>query len=106
MSRISSVSVEKRTEARELRLTGMSYVKIARQLDLTISEVRWATDGDVVRLHRRKPCFDNRHLGIFNQHPPRSVRRIVAEPECVLAAARAFAAGEISRSELMMRITP
>lgn len=114
MSRVSSVTTEQSDQANEMRLMGLSYAKIADRLGLTFVQVRWATtpvEARRERYRKRKlrlaqPDRSPNHFGLFAVHEPRPVRRILASSDCIIGAARAFAAGEISRTELMMRISP
>src|SRR5580658_6038090 len=101
-----------------MRADGAKLVDIAKALDASLSSISYqlnaktARESKRTRLRRQRwsekaqRAVDPRHLGSIKIHTPREIRKLLAPPEIKLSAARAFAAGEITRSELMTRISP
>jgi len=94
---------------------------IAHRLGKTRHAVRWAIDLNGCRTGRRSNAelqttstyqtkFGRPRNHVKTEccfiapHQPRQVRRIIPSNDAVMAAARAFAAGEIDRAELARRL--
>src|SRR5271156_3031137 len=99
-----------------LRKAGYSPQAIARQLDRSITMVRWVLNEkgererqrESVRLSRQRDTRsdgDSPHILLFKPHRYRTPKAII-DRKAISPAARAFARGEIDRAELMRRITP
>ena len=86
-------------EARQMRAQGHDTSKIAIALDKSASTVREALRG-----LRRGPAGLGAGANLVEPHIARTPR-VVLNQAALMAAATAFAAGEIDRSELMRRIS-
>lgn len=114
------VTADMRAKVRELSAGGgrgcagkpspRSARAVSQKTGLSVSQVRriLAPEWRVAQIAAENVSPAPNHFASVSVklRVPRSVRRILAPRENISSAARAFAAGEISRSELMMRITP
>lgn len=108
MAYTGNPSLEHRAEAVRLRGVGYKLQTIADKLGVSEAHVRRLTSStwvkkQTVELVGRAPKYQD-CVGV-KVHAPRSVRRIIAEPDRIIAAAREFVAGRISRNELMLRVS-
>jgi hypothetical protein len=101
-------------DARKLRSEGLEAPAICRTLGVSDSQVRWALDEGGFRAKARDRKRRSRGGGkaddsparhdVFEAYAPKPVRRTIAAPETVRDLARRFAAGEITREQMMRGI--
>jgi hypothetical protein len=101
--------------ARALAKLGHRRAAIAGILRVSYSAVRYALDPEYQLAHNRRHNASKRGLpsnalgeilmsSFVEPHRARAVRRVIADPDTIRAAARAFAAGSIDRSAMMAMI--
>ena len=92
--------VDWRRRARQMRAQGHDTNAIAIAVDKAPSTVREALRG-----LRRGPAGLGAGANLVEAHVARVPRRVVADQAALMSAARAFANNEITKDELMARIT-
>ena len=101
-------------ECRRLKALGYGATAIGKSIGISASSVRYILADPVKRRHMLDMKTINKHKrGYYGvHHTPQYEVRVARVPpkgvpaEDIMAAARAFAAFEIDRTELMRRITP
>jgi hypothetical protein len=96
-------------ECRRLRADGLSLSEIGRRLGVSADRVAYVLDENGYRARRRTDSA--RRRGSWNiedpvRRPTGPIKRETISQEAKDAAIRAFAKQEITREELMRRITP
>jgi hypothetical protein len=91
-------------ECRALRRQGLSFAALAARFQKNADTVRWVCDenGDRARAAARAAAC---RAGDGKRAAPKAPTRDESRSEAIMAAARAFAAGEIDRATLMARIS-
>ncbi len=97
-------------EGRRLHDLGYSWREVGMRLGLKGSTVRVNCTGRT-RIRYRKPENDNNRpicgagadSTFVHRHTPRTIKTVIRRD---MDAVRAFAAGQISRAELVARLTP
>jgi IS30 family transposase len=104
------VNQEQYEEALRLRAEGVSFTQIALRLGVSVGTVsgvmrRRAGYGKArKRSYLSRPYATGAKLANFEMWQKRPVRRVIKPPSDVIALARQFAAGVITRAEFMHAI--